>query len=81
MKKKLIILLSISFCVFLVGFGMRFSTDQLVSDIGLWISFLGAFLQAVFSIYGCIDSQIKKKHRKGLGKKVEMKESDCKDKK
>lgn len=68
MKKSLIILLVTSFCIFLVGFGLRFSADSLVSDIGLWISFCGSFFLAIIALFICVDTLRKKKRQKNFEK-------------
>ncbi len=64
MNYKLLIPLTVSFGIFIVGFGMAFSENLLVNDIGLWIRFGGAFLMMISAILIAVDSYKKKKEKK-----------------
>lgn len=64
MKKCLLVLLIVSLCIFLVGFGMRFANNTMVSDIGLWLNFAGALLIAIIAMFIVIDAQKRKKSEK-----------------
>jgi len=63
MKKILLTVLIGSFVIFLVGFGLRFSENILISDIGLWISFFGSLIMALVALFICIDGYRSKKQR------------------
>lgn len=82
MKKNLMILLITFFCVFLLGFAMRFGSNQIVKDIGLWVSFVGSFIIAVISFFICIDAQKQKERLKrgGVEKKDKDRQKNSKDK-
>ena len=82
MKKNLMILLITFFCVFLLGFAMRFCSNQIMKDIGLWVSFVGSFIIAVISFFICIDAQKQKERLKrgGVEKKDKDRQKNSKDK-
>ena len=68
MRKNLLIILVIAFCIFVIGFGMEFSKNINISEAGLWTKFIGSFIMAIVAVFIFIDFvkkiRIKKKQIK-----------------
>ena len=68
MRKNLLIILVIAFCIFVIGFGMEFSKNIIISEAGLWTKFIGSFIMAIVAVFIFIDFvkkiRIKKKQIK-----------------
>ena len=64
MGKKWLFLPIGALVILTVGFGLRFSNNELISDIGLWLNLVGAFLAALLAVINLIISTNKKKKDK-----------------
>ena len=69
MRKNLLIILVIAFCIFVIGFGMEFSKNINISEAGLWTKFIGSFIMAIVTVFIFIDFVKKNKNKKEADKK------------